>query len=223
MCSAAVFRLPGEGRHIRLNVSSTGLKIIDRTASRPSSPGCAPGGELLMVRSTDVRPVIKLRSTGGTGFTYVTRRNRRNDPDTAVAQVHRPQPNPPAGGGLGPGQPVAVDGEGVEGGVVAGRQPTQFAQRAVAVAVQQPVEPAVRAGCGPDDRAAVKEQRREERGAVPQHARGPSAVPTARRPRRPSTPAAERGRRGAGDKVTSAASAAARVAADALCFIDIQP
>ncbi|MER5624356.1 50S ribosomal protein L33 [Streptosporangium sp. NPDC002544] len=29
----------------------------------------------------DVRPVIKLRSTAGTGYTYVTRKNRRNDPD----------------------------------------------------------------------------------------------------------------------------------------------
>jgi large subunit ribosomal protein L33 len=29
----------------------------------------------------DLRPVIKLRSTAGTGYTYVTRKNRRNDPD----------------------------------------------------------------------------------------------------------------------------------------------
>ena len=29
----------------------------------------------------ELRPVIKLRSTAGTGFTYVTRKNRRNDPD----------------------------------------------------------------------------------------------------------------------------------------------
>ncbi|MBB3731735.1 large subunit ribosomal protein L33 [Nonomuraea dietziae] len=29
----------------------------------------------------DVRPVITLRSTAGTGYTYVTRKNRRNDPD----------------------------------------------------------------------------------------------------------------------------------------------
>ncbi len=34
-----------------------------------------------MARTTDVRPVIKLRSTAGTGYTYVTRKNRRNDPD----------------------------------------------------------------------------------------------------------------------------------------------
>ncbi|GEA87105.1 50S ribosomal protein L33 [Cellulomonas cellasea] len=35
-------------------------------------------------RRTDVRPVIKLRSTAGTGFTYVTRKNRRNTPDRLV-------------------------------------------------------------------------------------------------------------------------------------------
>lgn len=32
-------------------------------------------------RGNDVRPIVKLRSTGGTGYTYVTRKNRRNDPD----------------------------------------------------------------------------------------------------------------------------------------------
>lgn len=34
-----------------------------------------------MARSTDIRPVVKLRSTAGTGYTYVTTKNRRNDPD----------------------------------------------------------------------------------------------------------------------------------------------
>ncbi|TWF92610.1 50S ribosomal protein L33 [Saccharopolyspora dendranthemae] len=34
-----------------------------------------------MAKSTDTRPVIKLRSTAGTGFTYVTTKNRRNNPD----------------------------------------------------------------------------------------------------------------------------------------------
>lgn len=29
----------------------------------------------------EIRPIVKLRSTGGTGYTYVTRKNRRNDPD----------------------------------------------------------------------------------------------------------------------------------------------
>ncbi|MFE6272099.1 50S ribosomal protein L33 [Streptomyces goshikiensis] len=32
----------------------------------------------------EIRPVVKLRSTAGTGHTYVTRKNRRNDPDRLV-------------------------------------------------------------------------------------------------------------------------------------------
>lgn len=34
-----------------------------------------------MAKKTDLRPVIKLRSTAGTGYTYVTTKNRRNNPD----------------------------------------------------------------------------------------------------------------------------------------------
>lgn len=34
-----------------------------------------------MAKAQDVRPIIKLRSTAGTGYTYVTRKNRRNNPD----------------------------------------------------------------------------------------------------------------------------------------------
>ncbi|MBB0244999.1 50S ribosomal protein L33 [Streptomyces alkaliphilus] len=40
-------------------------------------------------RST-IRPVIKLRSTAGTGHTYVTRKNRRNDPDRLVLRKYDP-------------------------------------------------------------------------------------------------------------------------------------
>lgn len=43
-----------------------------------------------MAKSTDVRPVIKLRSTAGTGFTYVTRKNRRNHPDRLVLRKYDP-------------------------------------------------------------------------------------------------------------------------------------
>ncbi|GAB3482389.1 50S ribosomal protein L33 [Amycolatopsis cihanbeyliensis] len=38
----------------------------------------------------DVRPVIKLRSTAGTGYTYVTRKNRRNDPERMVLRKYDP-------------------------------------------------------------------------------------------------------------------------------------
>lgn len=38
----------------------------------------------------EIRPVIKLRSTAGTGFTYVTKKNRRNDPDRLVLRKYNP-------------------------------------------------------------------------------------------------------------------------------------
>ena len=44
-----------------------------------------------MARSNDVRPVVKLKSTAGTGYTYVTRKNRRNDPDRLVLRKFDPQ------------------------------------------------------------------------------------------------------------------------------------
>ena len=43
-----------------------------------------------MAKSTDSRPVIKLRSTAGTGFTYVTRKNRRNNPDRMRLRKYDP-------------------------------------------------------------------------------------------------------------------------------------
>jgi large subunit ribosomal protein L33 len=38
----------------------------------------------------ELRPVTKLRSTAGTGFTYVTRKNRRNDPDRMELRKYDP-------------------------------------------------------------------------------------------------------------------------------------
>jgi large subunit ribosomal protein L33 len=38
----------------------------------------------------DLRPIIKLRSTAGSGYTYVTRKNRRNDPDRMVLRKYDP-------------------------------------------------------------------------------------------------------------------------------------
>ncbi|MEV4598295.1 50S ribosomal protein L33 [Amycolatopsis sp. NPDC049253] len=43
-----------------------------------------------MAKSTDVRPIIKLRSSAGTGYTYVTKKNRRNDPDRMVLRKYDP-------------------------------------------------------------------------------------------------------------------------------------
>lgn len=35
-------------------------------------------------------PLVKLRSTAGTGYTYITRKNRRNDPDRLVLRKYDP-------------------------------------------------------------------------------------------------------------------------------------
>ncbi|GIG85497.1 50S ribosomal protein L33 [Plantactinospora endophytica] len=43
-----------------------------------------------MARRNDVRPIVKLRSTGGSGYTYVTRKNRRNNPDRLVVRKYDP-------------------------------------------------------------------------------------------------------------------------------------
>ncbi|GAA1369872.1 50S ribosomal protein L33 [Streptomyces beijiangensis] len=37
-----------------------------------------------------LRPVVTLKSTAGTGFTYVTRKNRRNDADRLVLRKYDP-------------------------------------------------------------------------------------------------------------------------------------
>ena len=42
-----------------------------------------------MARS-ELRPIVKLRSTAGTGYTYVTRKNRRNSPDRLTLRKFDP-------------------------------------------------------------------------------------------------------------------------------------
>ncbi|MBF0581218.1 MULTISPECIES: 50S ribosomal protein L33 [Corynebacterium] len=38
----------------------------------------------------DIRPIIKLKSTAGTGYTYVTRKNKRNNPDRMTLKKFDP-------------------------------------------------------------------------------------------------------------------------------------
>jgi large subunit ribosomal protein L33 len=45
---------------------------------------------LAVVGGGRVLPIIKLRSTAGTGYTYVTKKNRRNDPDRMVLRKYDP-------------------------------------------------------------------------------------------------------------------------------------
>ncbi|NIK55817.1 50S ribosomal protein L33 [Kribbella shirazensis] len=44
-----------------------------------------------MAKRNDLRPIVKLRSTAGTGYTYVTRKNRRNNPDRLVIRKYDPK------------------------------------------------------------------------------------------------------------------------------------
>ena len=41
-------------------------------------------------KGKDLRPIIKMVSTAGTGHTYVTRKNRRNNPDRMVLKKYDP-------------------------------------------------------------------------------------------------------------------------------------
>ena len=41
-------------------------------------------------KSTQLRSIIKLRSAAGTGYTYVTRKNRRNTPSRLVLRKFDP-------------------------------------------------------------------------------------------------------------------------------------
>jgi large subunit ribosomal protein L33 len=43
-----------------------------------------------MASKNEKRPIIKMRSTEGTGYTYVTRKNRRNNPDRIVLKKYDP-------------------------------------------------------------------------------------------------------------------------------------
>ena len=43
-----------------------------------------------MVRNR-TRPIVKLRSTADTGYTYVTRKSRRNDPDRLELRKYDPK------------------------------------------------------------------------------------------------------------------------------------
>ncbi len=42
-------------------------------------------------KSADVRPKVILRSSAGTGTSYVTEKNRRNDPERLVLRKYDPE------------------------------------------------------------------------------------------------------------------------------------
>lgn len=58
---------------------------------RVSHSRCRPGRTVLRARGDHLRPVVRLRSTAGTGFTCVTRKNQRTDPDRMVLSTYAPR------------------------------------------------------------------------------------------------------------------------------------
>ena len=44
----------------------------------------------MAARSKDLQPIIKIVSTAGTGYTYVTHKSRRNTPDRLVLRKFDP-------------------------------------------------------------------------------------------------------------------------------------
>ena len=84
--------VPSLRRNVTLQVSARGIKTID-VRGIDAVVAVDPGswGEALVAKDKDVRPIIKLKSTAGTGYTYVTRKNRRNDPDRMVLKKYDPK------------------------------------------------------------------------------------------------------------------------------------
>lgn len=62
---------------------SAGLAPVAAGTHRSSREGSGS-----VARGNELRPIVKLRSTAGTGVTYVTRKNRRNDPDRLVLRKY---------------------------------------------------------------------------------------------------------------------------------------
>jgi large subunit ribosomal protein L33 len=45
----------------------------------------------MAARGNHLRPKVKLRSTAGTGYTYVTTKNRRSSPDRLLLRKYDPR------------------------------------------------------------------------------------------------------------------------------------
>ena len=83
--------VPSLNRFVTLTLSDQGHQDGRQGRHRGHRrPAARAGGEGLMAKSNDIRPIIKMRSTAGTGYTYVTRKNRRNDPDRMVLRKYDP-------------------------------------------------------------------------------------------------------------------------------------
>ena len=85
--------VPSLRRKVTLNVSAKGIKVIDARGIDAVVAEIIARGEKIYYmasKAKDLRPIIKLKSTAGTGYTYVTRKNRRNNPDRMVLKKYDP-------------------------------------------------------------------------------------------------------------------------------------
>ena len=73
------YYLASERRWIKLEVSAKGIKTIDKRGIESVVASMRREGKKgLSQMASDKRPIIKLRSTAGTGYTYVTTKNKTN-------------------------------------------------------------------------------------------------------------------------------------------------
>lgn len=79
-----------EGRHITLRVSDQEHQGDRPRRHRRRRRPTAPGRLAHLMARNEIRPIVKLRSTAGTGYTYITRKNRRNDPDRLMLRKYDP-------------------------------------------------------------------------------------------------------------------------------------
>jgi large subunit ribosomal protein L33 len=78
-----------QGRHHRSRGNENDNRIA--IVIGPAAPsGIETGRTRRTMARNDLRPIVKLRSTAGTGYTYVTRKSRRNDPDRLQLRKYDP-------------------------------------------------------------------------------------------------------------------------------------
>ena len=86
------FWLPSEKRWVTLTVSTKGLRTIDKKGIEAvvAQIRASPARRSDMPKN-EKRPIIKLKSTAGTGYTYVTRKNKTNTRERLELKKYDPE------------------------------------------------------------------------------------------------------------------------------------
>ena len=80
---------PGFGHHVSHSHRRTNRRFdVNIQSKRYWVPSL---DRAVTLTGSHVRPKVELRSTAGTGYTYVTQKNRRNDPDRLVLRTYDPR------------------------------------------------------------------------------------------------------------------------------------